>query len=125
APLLATSWTLGVASLQDRIRSRFALKGTTVGVQILGTMIPSEACVAKPSSTRKDEFGLPALDVCIHYNDEEVRNVVRAREHLMNLMAAAGCRATLGEVVPTLFPGTAAHYGGTARMHTKREYGVT
>jgi choline dehydrogenase-like flavoprotein len=124
APLLATSWTLGTASFQDRIRSRFGLKGTEVGVQVLGTMIPSEACVAKPSITKKDEFGLPALDVCIRYSDAEIDNVVRSRQHLLNLMDEAGCRATLGEIDPTLFPGTAAHYGGTARMHAKPEYGV-
>jgi choline dehydrogenase-like flavoprotein len=124
-PLLATSWTLGTANLQDHVRSRFGLKGTAVGVQVLGTMIPSEACIAKPSTTKKDEFGLPALDVCIHYSDTEVENVVRSRQHLMNIMEDAGCHATLGKIVPTLFPGTAAHYGGTARMHTKPEYGVT
>jgi len=124
-PLLATSWTLGTAGVQDQVRSRFGLKGTAVGVQVLGTMIPSETCVAKPSTVKKDEFGLPALDVCIHYSAAEVENVVRSRQHLMNLMDDAGCRATIGEIVPTLFPGTAAHYGGTARMHTKPEYGVT
>jgi choline dehydrogenase-like flavoprotein len=123
-PLMATSWTLGTATTQDRIRSRFGMKGTAVGVQVLGTMIPSEACVAKPSSTQKDEFGLPALDVCIRYSDAEVQNVVRSREHMMNLLEEAGCRAVLGQIVPTLFPGTAAHYGGTARMHVKPEFGV-
>jgi choline dehydrogenase-like flavoprotein len=87
-------------------------------------MIPSETCVAKPSATRKDEFGLPALDVCIQYSGAEVENVVRARHHLMHLMEEAGCRATFGKIVPTLFPGTAAHYGGTARMHANSEYGV-
>jgi choline dehydrogenase-like flavoprotein len=125
APLLSTSWTLGTAGTRDSIRSRFGLKGTTVGVQVLGTMIPSEGCVAQPSTTRKDEFGLPALDVCIHYSEAEVGNVVRARQHLLNIMEDAGFRATLGQITPTLFPGTAAHYGGTARMHSKPEYGVT
>jgi choline dehydrogenase-like flavoprotein len=123
-PLMATSWTLGAASTQDRIRSRFGLKGTQVGVQVLGTMIPSEACVARPSPTMKDEFGLPALDVSIRYGDAEIDNVVRSRRHLMDLMDDAGCRAVLGEIVPTLFPGTAAHYGGTARMHARPEHGV-
>lgn len=122
-PLLATSWTLGTATLQDRIRSRFGLKGSSVGVQMIGTMVPSEACVAKPSTT-KDEFGLPNLDVCIRYSDAEVDNVVRAREHLMDILEDAGCRATMGPIVPTLFPGTIAHYGGTARMHEKPDYGV-
>jgi choline dehydrogenase-like flavoprotein len=124
-PLLATSWTLGTATTKDRVLSRFGQKGTGVGVQVLGTMIPSQTCVARPSTTRKDEFGLPALDVCIQYNDAEVANVVRCRQHLLNLLEEAGCRATLSEIVPTLFPGTAAHYGGTARMHAKPEYGVT
>jgi choline dehydrogenase-like flavoprotein len=124
-PLLATSWTLGLAGMHDTIRSRFGLTGTTVGVQVLGTMIPSEACIAKPSTTKKDEFGLPALDVCIRYSDAEVDNVVSARQHLLNLMDDAGCRATLGETFQTLFPGTSAHFGGTARMHAKPIYGVT
>ncbi len=125
APLLATSWTLGVANVQDRIRSRFGLKGSIVSVQMIGTMIPSETCVARPSRTKKDEFGLPALDVCIRYSDAEVDNVVRARQHLMNLLDDAGSRSVMGEIVPTLFPGTIAHYGGTARMHANPAYGVT
>ena len=123
-PLLATSWTLGIADLKDRIRSRFGLKGSTVSVQMIGTMVPTEACVAKPSASKKDEFGLPTLDVCIHYSNSEVENVVQARQHLMNLMEEAGCRSSIGDIVPTLFPGTIAHYGGTARMHAKPQYGV-
>lgn len=122
--LLATSWTLGTASLEDNIRSRFGLKGTMIGVQVIGTMIPSHACTAMPSATRKDEFGLPALDVCIRYSDAEVDNVVRSRQHLLNVMQDAGYAATLGEVTPTLYPGTIAHYGGSARMHADRRYGV-
>jgi choline dehydrogenase-like flavoprotein len=123
-PLLATSWTLGLTSTRDRIRSRFGMKGTAVGVQVIGTMIPSEGCHAKPSATQKDEFGLPALDVCIRYSDAEVENVVRCRQHLMNVMEAAGHRATIGNIEPTLYPGTIAHFGGSARMHADRRYGV-
>jgi choline dehydrogenase-like flavoprotein len=123
-PLLATSWTLGTASTRDRILSRFGVKGTQVGVQIIGTMVPTEQCVAKPSTTQKDEFGLPVLDVCIRYSEAEIDNVVRARQHLMDLMEEAGCRATLGDIYPSLFPGTVAHYGGTARMHANPQLGV-
>jgi choline dehydrogenase-like flavoprotein len=125
APLMATSWTLGTATTADRIRSRFGMKGSAVGVQLLGTMIPSAACFARPSATKKDEFGLPALDVSIHYSDAEVQNVVRSRQHLVDVMSDAGNRITLGDIVPSLYPGTAAHYGGTARMHAKEEFGVT
>ncbi len=123
-PLMATSWTLGTATTKDRIRSRFGLKGTAVGVQIIGTMIPSESCFAKPSTTKTDEFGLPALEVCIRYSAAEIDNVIRARQHLMDLMADAGSRAAIVETFPTLYPGTVAHFGGSARMHAKPEYGV-
>lgn len=123
-PLMATSWTLGVANIGDRVLSRFGRRGTSVGVQMIGTMIPTEVCVAKPSATQKDEFGLPVLDVCIRYSDAEIANMVGARQHLLDVLEDAGCRATIGEIAPTLFPGTASHYGGAARMHAKPEYGV-
>lgn len=123
-PLLATSWTLGVASTRDRVRSRFGLKGTTVGVQMIGTMVPSAGCSAMPSATTKDEFGLPALDVNIHYSDAEVDNVVRARQHLMTVIDKAGCHGKLNHVEPSLFPGSVAHYGGSARMHADPQHGV-
>jgi choline dehydrogenase-like flavoprotein len=124
APLMATSWMLGLTSTRDRIRSRLGMKGVAVGVQIIGTMIPSASCHAKPSTTHKDEFGLPALDVCIHYTDAEVQNVIQCRKHLMNVMEAAGHRATIGDIEPSLYPGTIAHFGGSARMHADRKYGV-
>jgi choline dehydrogenase-like flavoprotein len=123
-PLLATSWTLGIVGLKDNIRSRFALKASLVGVQVFGTVIPRESSAVRLSATQKDEFGLPVLDICIQFTAEEVANVVRARQHLMDVMEEAGCRAKIGEVLPQLYPGTAVHYGGTARMHDKPEYGV-
>jgi choline dehydrogenase-like flavoprotein len=60
----------------------------------------------------------------MRYSPAEVENVVRARQHLVNVMEEAGCQATVGKIEPTLFPGTAVHYGGTARMHAKPQYGV-
>lgn len=123
-PLLATSWTLGTASLGDNIRSRFGFKGNIVGVQVIGTMVPSENSTAMPSAAGKDEFGQPTLDVCIRYSDVEVDNMIRSRHHLMQVMQDAGYAATLSDVSPTLYPGTIAHYGGSARMHADRRYGV-
>jgi choline dehydrogenase-like flavoprotein len=42
----------------------------------------------------------------------------------MKILDEAGIRSTIGDVVPTLHPGTSVHYGGTARMHTSPKYGV-
>ena len=124
APLLATSWTMGVVTTKDKIRSRFGQKGTAVGVQVFGTMIPSEAYYARPTDAKKDEFGLPVLDLHIRYDDEVIAHMIAARKHLVCLMEDAGYRATLREVVPQLSPGSSVHYGGSARMHTSPKYGV-
>lgn len=123
-PLLATSWTLGIATTGDRIRSRFGRKGAAVGVQIIGTVIPAESSYAGPSATKKDEFGMPVLDVCIRYTEAEEDNVVRSRKHLMDLLDDAGCHATPDPVTPMIFPGNIAHFGGSARMHADRRHGV-
>jgi choline dehydrogenase-like flavoprotein len=123
-PLMATSWTLGAVGMKDTIRSRFRAKSTLVGVQLFGTMVPSETCLARPSATKKDEFGLPALDINIQYRAEEIDNVVQARRHLIKVLNEAGCEAKIGEVVDALHPGMAVHYGGAARMHAKPGYGV-
>src|SRR5262249_34833964 len=85
-PLLAASWTLGVVSLQDRILSRFSMKGRAVGVQVFGTMVPSEQHYVKPAENKKDEFGLPLLDICIRYDDDVIKNMIQARERLLCLM---------------------------------------
>src|SRR5262249_52890868 len=47
-PLMATSWTIGLASPRDRILSLAPLKSHTVGVQVFGTMRPTEDRFARP-----------------------------------------------------------------------------
>ncbi len=123
-PLKAASWTMGVVSTKDKILSRFNRKGHSVGIQVFGTMIPSERHFVKPVDEKKDEFGTPLLEICIRFDDEAIDNMVQARQHLMCIMEEAGYKSTLREVVPQLFPGVAVHYGGTARMHISRKYGV-
>ncbi|MGE0769495.1 MAG: GMC oxidoreductase [Hyphomicrobiaceae bacterium] len=124
-PLMATSWTLGVVGKQDTIRSRLGMRGTAVGVQLFGTMVPSGSHYVALSPDRTDAFGSPALDIKINFDRDVIQNVVDAREHLMNLMSEAGFNPTMREVVPQLFPGRAKHYGGTTRMHASSRFGVT
>lgn len=123
-PLLATSWTLGVVSLRDKIWSRFGGRSRTVGVQVFGTMIPSEEHYVRPADQKKDAFGLPLLEICIRYEEKVIQNMLRARQHLMCLMEEAGYHSQIRDVEPQLFPGTSVHYAGTVRMHQSRRYGV-
>jgi choline dehydrogenase-like flavoprotein len=124
-PLLASSWTLGAFGTVGKIKSRFGQKTTYFGVQVFGTMVPEEKYYVGPATDEKDEFGFPALEVHISFDENVLDNVVKAREHLLQLMQDAGHRGAIREIVPTLVPGTAKHYGGAARMHASPKFGVT
>jgi choline dehydrogenase-like flavoprotein len=124
-PLLASSWTLGAFGTIGKIKSRLGQKTTYFGVQVFGTMIPDEKYYVRPASNEKDEFGFPALDVHIRFDEAVLDNVAKARSHLLQLMQDAGHNGKIREIVPTLVPGTAKHYGGAARMHASRKFGVT
>lgn len=124
APLLATSWTIGLANNAEKLRSLLPGKTRSLGVQVFGTMIPSERCFVRPHPTLTDEFGLPQLELHIDFEEEVIANVRAARDSFTDLMAEAGYRCTLNPVMPQCTPGAAYHYGGTVRMHHDRRFGV-
>ena len=123
-PLMATSWTIGLASPKEKVLSLLPGRTGALGVQVLGTMIPSEQFYVRPHATRRDEFGLPQLDIHIEFEADILKNMHDARYRFMDLMGAAGYECRLNPVVPQCTPGAAVHFGGTARMHKSREYGV-
>jgi choline dehydrogenase-like flavoprotein len=123
-PLLATSWTIGNASARDKVLSLTPLKTTSVGVQVFGSMVPTEQHLVRLSPTETDANGLARLEIQIDFDRDTVQNVEKARERLLFLMDEAGYRCTLHPVVPQLLPGTAVHFGGTVRMHRSPKYGV-
>ena len=123
-PLLAAAWTLGVVTTKDKIRSRLGQKGTAVGVQVFGTMVPSEKYYARPTDAKQDEFGLPVLDLHIRYDDDVISHMIAARKHLLCLMEDAGIGRVCGKSCRSCLRGSSVHYGGSARMHTSPKYGV-
>jgi choline dehydrogenase-like flavoprotein len=124
-PLMSTSWTLGLGSEKEKVRSLLPGKTTSVGVQVFGSMIPSERFYVRPHPTHTDAFGLPQLEIHLDFDTDVIRNVHSARSSFMELMAEAGYVCTLNPVVPQCTPGLAVHYGGTVRMHRSRRFGVT
>jgi choline dehydrogenase-like flavoprotein len=124
-PLMSTSWTLGMSSRKEQLRSFVPGKTTSIGVQVFGSMIPSERFYVRPSRTHTDQFGLPQLEVHLDFDADVIRNVHSARSSFVELMTEAGFPSTLDPVVAQCNPGTAVHYGGTARMHRSRCFGVT
>src|SRR5262249_7823646 len=124
-PLMASSWTIGAFGKVGRLKSRFGQKSKSFGVQVLGTMVPKEEYYIRPAENHKDDFGFPALEVHIKFEKSVLDNMIRAREHLLQVMEDAGHKAMIRDIVPQLIPGTAKHYGGAARMHASPKYGVT
>ena len=68
-PLLASSWTLGPIGTVGTVKSRFGLKTTYFGVQVFGTMVPEEKYYVGPARDDKDQFGFPALEVHIGFDE--------------------------------------------------------
>jgi choline dehydrogenase-like flavoprotein len=123
-PLMSTSWTIGLTSTKEKMLSLLPGKSQSLGVQVFGSMIPSERFYVRPHPTQKDEFGLPQLEISLDFDADVIQNVVDARSWFIDLMGEAGYSCTLNPVVPQCVPGTAVHFGGTARMHQSREFGV-
>ena len=125
-PLLASSWTIGLQpSLKEKAMSLTPIKGDSFGIQILGTMIPSDKHYVAPDRERKDEFGLPLLDLHIQYDADTLANMLQARSHFIHVMCESGITCKIGDIEPQLFPGSSVHYGGTIRMHDSPKYGMT
>ena len=123
-PLMSTSWTIGLASTSERLLSLLPGKSRQLGVQVFGSMIPSEQYYVRPHPTLKDEFGLRQLDIHLDFDDDVIRNVADARSSFIELMDDAGYQCMPDPVAPQLVPGAAVHFGGTARMHQSPEFGV-
>jgi choline dehydrogenase-like flavoprotein len=125
APLVATSWTIGLLpSTREKILSMTPLKTTSLATQVFGTMVPTERNYVQPDAELKDEFGRPKLQICIQFDDGITKTMIGARQHLLSLLEDAGYKGTLREVPTDIVPGSSVHYGGTVRMHNSRKYGV-
>lgn len=124
-PLTSTSWTIGLSCTKEKIRSLLPGRTTTLGVQVFGSMTPSEQWYVRPHPSLKDRFGLAQLEVHIEFEPDVLANVHRARQDFIDLMGEAGYPTRLDAVVPQCQPGLAVHFGGTIRMHASPRFGVT
>lgn len=126
APLLAAACTVGDGSL-DQMHRLLSLAPTPAGdVRVISfsTMVPSEDNYVVLHPTRRDDFGLPLLDLHLCYSDDVFCTVVKARERLMAILDSAGHQATVRDALTALTPESSVHYGGTVRMHASPRYGV-
>jgi choline dehydrogenase-like flavoprotein len=118
-PMMATSLTLGIESLRGRLRTFYGGRASALGVQVLGTMIPSPDLGVTIGSW---EGSRPTIH--LRYEDDAVKNITAARERIREVLSCAGIDARVPGPFQPLAPGSSVHYGGTVRMHADPEFGV-
>jgi glucose dehydrogenase len=124
-PLMASSMTLGMVGAKARIMSWYGGSAKSVGVQVLGTMVPSEDFTVRLLDGRTgDDPTRDAIEVFIRYDDKVQNNMVRARDRFADIFAEAGLKATPQGPFHNVWPGSSYHYGGTIRMHADKTFGV-
>jgi choline dehydrogenase-like flavoprotein len=125
APLMASSLTLGMAESKERIRSWYGGSSDLIGVQVFGTIVPSEEFTVRLTNRRPaDEPTDEPLEVCIRYDDQVLNNMVSARDRFGEIFVQAGLKATPQGPFHEIRPGSSVHYGGTIRMHADPRFGV-
>jgi len=123
--LMASSLTIGMIGAKDRVKSWYGARSDVVGVQVLGTMVPSEDHTVRLQDRRAPADPIDdAVEVCIRYDDEALDNMVSARDRFEKIFAGAGLAATPQGPFHEIRPGSSFHYGGTIRMHADRAFGV-
>jgi choline dehydrogenase-like flavoprotein len=124
APLLAASLTIGPLSKWDRLLSLVGTTGRQFGLVTFATMLPEDHNCLSLDPQRRDEFGMPVLDIHMRYGPEVAETVSAAHTQLLAILQAAGFNASIECPVDRLVPGFSAHYGGGSRMHASPMYGV-
>jgi choline dehydrogenase-like flavoprotein len=120
-PMMACGMTIGLASPRDRLRALFGGRCDRVGVQVLGTMVPtpeSSVTLAEPAVGASSHL---AIDLT--FDDAARRNLAAAGERFATVLADAGLPAEVGPS-HELHPGQSVHLGGTVRMHRDPSLGV-
>jgi choline dehydrogenase-like flavoprotein len=123
-PLLGAAVILGALSKWDRVSSLTGRTGTRFGMVTFGTMVPTAGNYVRLNAEKKDEFGLPVLDIKLGFGPEVHATISTSHTRLRSILASAGYESRVLTPVQGLTPGAACHYGGTARMHASPQYGV-
>jgi choline dehydrogenase-like flavoprotein len=121
-PLMATSLTLGLVVPYERIRIYYRGRSRQLGVQVLGTMIPTPDLGVELLDPLADEDAKPRIT--LRYDEATVANLVTARDRLRDVFRSGGTQIEIPGPFHKLRPGSSVHYGGTIRMHHDRRCGL-
>jgi len=125
SPLMASSLTVGMVGTATRIKGWYGGKSDFVGVQVFGTMVPSEdSTVRVVDRDPADDNASGPLEVCLRYDSRVLDNMSRARDRFVEVFRDGGVRAHPVGPFHDIRPGFSFHYGGTVRMHADPVLGV-
>jgi choline dehydrogenase-like flavoprotein len=126
-PLMATSFTLGLAAKAERLKAFIRMPTAQFGVQVFGTMVPTPTVGVAlggdcASDDPSDDHRRPTIS--LRYDNDTVANMIAARRRLEEIFAQTGLRLTVSDPLHDGRPGSSVHWGGTVRMHDRPEFGV-
>ena len=93
APLMASSLTLGLEGSLTRLKGWTGGRSDVIGVQVFGTMVPSEEFGVKLVDDGPGDDAGAGVDVAIRYDEQALHNMERARDRLAVTLAAGGLDA--------------------------------
>jgi choline dehydrogenase-like flavoprotein len=123
-PLMGASMTFGPLEKWDRLLSCVGATTNRFGLVTFATVLPEESNSVSLDAEKRDQFGMPVLDIRMHFGSAVAQTVDAAHARLRAILEQAGLRGTLECPLDHLAPGWSAHYGGGVRMHASRRYGV-
>jgi choline dehydrogenase-like flavoprotein len=123
-PLMAAQVTFGPMAKWDRLLSFTGMNTNQFGLVTFATMLPEPANYIRLHPEKRDRFGMPVLDIHLRYGDDVMQTVARARQRLQVILEDAGFGVRIECPIERPVPGSSAHYGGAARMHSSAQYGV-
>jgi len=123
-PLSGASLTIGPLAKVDRVLSFAGATTNRFGLVTFATMLPEAVNYVRLHPDKRDQFGMPVLDIHLRYGNDVAQSVAAAHARLRAILDQAGFRITLDCPLDKLVPGASAHYAGAARMHASPEFGV-
>jgi choline dehydrogenase-like flavoprotein len=118
-PLMASSLTIGLESTRGRIRTFYGGRAKVMGVQVLGTMVPTPEV-----GVSIGEWAGSRPRLRLRYDGATVKNLMSARERIREVFAGTGIEARVPGPFHELTPGSSTHFAGSIRMHANPEFGV-
>ncbi|WP_420450767.1 GMC oxidoreductase [Ilumatobacter sp.] len=122
-PLRTAGFTLGLGARRDRVRSWWRGSSSAVGILTFATMVPTEDSNVRLEGDRTDP-DRSDLAIDLSFDRPTSRLMIESRERCLATLNEAGVRAREDMALGVGAPGSSVHLGGTARMHSSREFGV-